>query len=234
MIDYGKWSQPGVPQKGWTCTGSYDSCENGEEIHRVCEMCERQPIRYVHVMGHDDYPGPLECGCDCAAKMGLEYTAGLQAARERERVLKLAAQKRIRDRKRQEAEEQRARERVEALARWEADRLARYEREGGEERSRFADDSGWKTSRRGTPYINVDGYHIVVFERRHGGWGVGISPLLREGETMWGRRTYRTEREARLGAYDALKIMPPPPAAEDFDADPAWIPPLEPMEEEAR
>ncbi|GHV93821.1 hypothetical protein AGMMS50293_01410 [Spirochaetia bacterium] len=40
----GKWSEPGVPYKGWTCI----DVEDIEEPCLTCEMCESQLIRYVH------------------------------------------------------------------------------------------------------------------------------------------------------------------------------------------
>lgn len=49
---FGKWSMPGVPHKGWTCI----DIEDLGAPDAVCEMCERQDIRYVHAMEHPDYP----------------------------------------------------------------------------------------------------------------------------------------------------------------------------------
>lgn len=44
----GKWSQPNVPHKGWVC----ETVENSGSGGPMCEMCEAQEIRYVHVMSH--------------------------------------------------------------------------------------------------------------------------------------------------------------------------------------
>jgi hypothetical protein len=49
----GKWSQAGVPHKGWTCT----DIEDLGEPSATCEMCETQEIRYVHHMEHSNYTG---------------------------------------------------------------------------------------------------------------------------------------------------------------------------------
>ena len=87
----GRWGQPGVPHKGWQCVDCYDSCVDGEELHMTCEMCETQAIRYVHAMRHKDYPDDLECGCICAEHMEADY----EAPRERERVLRNTAQRRL-------------------------------------------------------------------------------------------------------------------------------------------
>jgi hypothetical protein len=64
----GKWSQPGVPHTGWHCVGTKDLREQGVE-YSVCQMCESQKIRFVHTMVHANYPGALDCGCDCAGHM---------------------------------------------------------------------------------------------------------------------------------------------------------------------
>lgn len=48
----GKWAEPGVPHRGWTCVGVHDV----EDERQTCEMCEGQEIRYVHAMEHPNYP----------------------------------------------------------------------------------------------------------------------------------------------------------------------------------
>lgn len=65
MRAYGKWSDPGVPHKGWRCVKIQD---RGEPSH-TCEMCETTSVRYVHTMEHDDYPTELYVGCVCAGNM---------------------------------------------------------------------------------------------------------------------------------------------------------------------
>ena len=82
----GKWSQQGVPHKGWTCTGVDDLGAPDS----VCEMCEKQPIRYVHYMEHPDYPDELGVGCVCAGHMEQDY----EAARNRELSIKNASHRR--------------------------------------------------------------------------------------------------------------------------------------------
>lgn len=84
--DRGKWSQPGVPHKGWTCS----DVEDLEDPSLVCEMCETVEIRYVHHMEHPDYPETLRVGCVCAEHMEENYTA----PRERERLLRAIARRR--------------------------------------------------------------------------------------------------------------------------------------------
>ena len=78
----GKWSQPGVPHKGWTCI----DIEDLGEPSATCEMCETQEVRYVHHMQHPHYPDILGCGCVCAGHMEGDY----EGARQREQVLRNA------------------------------------------------------------------------------------------------------------------------------------------------
>lgn len=82
----GKWSQPGVPHKGWTCVGVDDL----EEPSQECEMCESVDIRFVHYMEHPDYPGTLGVGCICAEHMEDDYVR----PREREAGIRLIARRR--------------------------------------------------------------------------------------------------------------------------------------------
>jgi hypothetical protein len=84
----GKWEQPGVPHKGWTCVG----IEDLESPEAICQMCEVQPIRYVHTMVHQDYADALECGCVCAGHMEGDY----EGARRRETILRNASGRRRR------------------------------------------------------------------------------------------------------------------------------------------
>ncbi len=84
----GKWTRPDVPHRGWTCIDVYD---DGSPPSRICEMCEKQEIRYVHVLEHPEYDGPLSVGCICAEAMEEDYTE----PREREQRLKgIAARRR--------------------------------------------------------------------------------------------------------------------------------------------
>ena len=83
---YGKWSDPGVPHKGWAFIDFDDLGEPSE----TCEMCEYQAIRYVHVMQHESHPVPLRCGCECASKMSGDY----EGPQRRERLAKSVAARR--------------------------------------------------------------------------------------------------------------------------------------------
>jgi hypothetical protein len=82
----GKWSESGVPKKGWTCDGIDDLGSPSQ----TCEMCESVEIRYVHEMSHPRYPGSLLVGCVCAEHMEDDYVR----PREREARLRKAASRR--------------------------------------------------------------------------------------------------------------------------------------------
>jgi len=152
----GKWSQTGVPHKGWVCNGIDDL----GAPDATCEMCEVQPIRYVHYMAHLDYPDELAVGCVCAGHMEQDYAA----ARDRERVLRNAARRRLN---------------------W----LSRKR----------------KVSRNGNPYLDTDGFNIVVFPKGQS-WSARIVEKATD-ETHFARRQYETEDKAKLGAFDAMNFL---------------------------
>lgn len=83
---FGKWSVSGVPHRGWSCI----DIEDLGSPEAVCEMCERQDIRYVHAMQHPNYPETLHCGCICAGHMEED----VERARRREASMKNAARRR--------------------------------------------------------------------------------------------------------------------------------------------
>lgn len=78
---FGKWSDKGVPHKGWTCI---DTDDLGSDNMQTCEMCEASEIRYTHTMTHPSYEGPLVVGVVCAGHMEED----LQRARRREREVR--------------------------------------------------------------------------------------------------------------------------------------------------
>lgn len=84
----GKWSDPGVPHRGWICVDTEDL---GEDTI-VCEMCEVMEIRHVHVMEHPEYGDTLRCGCVCAGNMECDYAR----ARRREAKMRNRASRRER------------------------------------------------------------------------------------------------------------------------------------------
>ena len=84
----GKWSDKGLPHKGWTCI----DIEDLGEPNKLCEMCESQNIRYVHYMEHPNYPETLGVGCICSGHMESD----LVAAKVRDSKMHSRAQKRTR------------------------------------------------------------------------------------------------------------------------------------------
>jgi hypothetical protein len=83
---HGKWSLLGVPHKGWTCV----DIEDLGEPSAICEMCEKQSIRYVHYLKHPDYKDTLRVGCICAGHM----EDNLLSARKRDDFMKSRNNKR--------------------------------------------------------------------------------------------------------------------------------------------
>lgn len=84
----GKWSEKGVPHKGWECV----EVEDLGKPAAVCKMCESQAIRYAHYMQHPDYPNILIVGCVCAGHMEED----LAAAQLRDKEMRSRAGKRKR------------------------------------------------------------------------------------------------------------------------------------------
>lgn len=84
----GKWSNPGVPHRGWRCVDIEDLGAPQAE----CRMCESQTIRYVHHMQHPNYSEVLGVGCVCAGHMEEDVAA----ARGREVSMRSRASKRKR------------------------------------------------------------------------------------------------------------------------------------------
>lgn len=84
----GKWSEPGVPKKGWECV----NVEDLGEPSKLCEMCEGVHIRYVHYMANTRYPYILACGEICAGHMEED----LVGAERRDKTMRSTAGKRKR------------------------------------------------------------------------------------------------------------------------------------------
>jgi hypothetical protein len=147
-INYGKWSQPGVPHKGWACVGWNDL---GRDKREICEMCERMEIRYVHVMEHKDYLDTLRCGCVCAGNM----SGDMVSARQREKTMRNHAAERHRL-------EQQAGTKSTAWGKLSSDGIFKV--------SKIL----WGVSVNGNPYCNLGNYHLVVYPR-DGNWVVQVT-----------------------------------------------------------
>lgn len=63
----GKWLDNVTPKRGWACTGAEDL---GTGVTEECEMCEREQVRYIHLMTHGNQePLELRVGCICSGHM---------------------------------------------------------------------------------------------------------------------------------------------------------------------
>ncbi|MCG9969898.1 hypothetical protein L9W92_18025 [Pelotomaculum terephthalicicum JT] len=77
------WEKPGIPHKGWVCTGMIDLREDDPDAElETCEMCGKEGIRYVHMMEHPQYPQIVRTGRVCAENMERDYAAPGQRERE--------------------------------------------------------------------------------------------------------------------------------------------------------
>lgn len=84
----GKWSDPGVPHRGWT----WKSVADLGAPEQDCEMCEAMTIRYVHEMTHPKLRRPFRVGVVCAGNMAQD----LEGPRTRETAVKSLAARRER------------------------------------------------------------------------------------------------------------------------------------------
>jgi hypothetical protein len=75
----GKWLDKVTPKGGWITT----QVEDLESPSLTCEMCDRETIRYAHMMTHPRYVGALSVGCICAGYM----TGDIAGAKKHEATL---------------------------------------------------------------------------------------------------------------------------------------------------
>lgn len=72
-----EWNKRGIPHKGWICIDVLDLREEADSAQEFeyaqCEMCDKEKLRFVHVMKHPEYPDILNVGCICAEKMSDDY-----------------------------------------------------------------------------------------------------------------------------------------------------------------
>ncbi|MGH7047565.1 MAG: hypothetical protein ACREE2_14380 [Stellaceae bacterium] len=74
---HGRWSDPGLPHKGWTDTDISDLGPD-EGDWRTCEMCLSSRVRYQHHMQHSEYAGELAVGLTCAGNMSEDYIGAVR------------------------------------------------------------------------------------------------------------------------------------------------------------
>jgi hypothetical protein len=202
MACRGRWSEPGLPHKGWTCT----NVEDLEDLIGSCEMCNTD-IRYVHHMEHPDYPEALGVGCICAGHMEQNY----EAARDRQREAEKATARRRRAAKRAAEEalrraeaEARAREWQAELAEWRRRRKAAELADWERRREAWPGRPGWRPSQRNPDnlVLYVGGVYVTVMPSRYaaGAYGVAV-----HGNFQWG---FRSLDAAKLHAFDVLYPRP--------------------------
>lgn len=68
----GLYSEPNFPHKGWR---EVDCEDLGKGNSEICEACEQQDIRFVHILEHDDYSGQIRVGCICAENLTEDYAS---------------------------------------------------------------------------------------------------------------------------------------------------------------
>ncbi len=83
----GKWKDKVTPKSLWKC----QDVEDLGNANLLCEMCEREYVRYAHTMKHTNHEN-LTVGCICAGHM----EGDLKASKERESYLHSRQQRRAR------------------------------------------------------------------------------------------------------------------------------------------
>jgi hypothetical protein len=68
-LSQGNWVARGFPKTGWHCGTMKDG---GREGH-ICEMCGVAEVRWLHMMAHEERPGFLAVGLDCAQDLGSDF-----------------------------------------------------------------------------------------------------------------------------------------------------------------
>jgi hypothetical protein len=81
----GKWKDKVTPKSLWKC----QDVEDLGSANLLCQMCEREYVRYAHTMQHDNHEN-LTVGCICAGHM----EGDLKSAKGRESYLHSRHQRR--------------------------------------------------------------------------------------------------------------------------------------------
>jgi hypothetical protein len=94
------WSTRGFPHRGWKCIRVVDLNPDKRPANEVaymrCQACGQDPIRFVHMLVHDDWPEPVEVGRSCAARLTGDYVN----SRRRESELRNRSKRRVAARRR--------------------------------------------------------------------------------------------------------------------------------------
>jgi hypothetical protein len=166
-------------------------------------MCDKEKIRYVHVLTHPSVPGKLLVGRVCGGKM----TGDLEDVEHHERQLKNAAA--ARRRALTAAREKAERERTAALLRRADERnlilRAMHEPRVGfdvplvlkAKRAWTHNEEAWKDDQRTFEGIRCGTARTL--DNRYRGW-----VLIPGGKRAWTTSAYPTVRVARFGLYEAV------------------------------
>ncbi len=73
----------------------------------------------------------------------------------------------------------------------------------GDRRKRWLTRRGWKISAHRNPFINTDGFNIVIFPHGDGSWGGRIKEQ-NTGHSVWLKERYNTADAAKLAAFDEM------------------------------
>ncbi len=72
---------------------------------------------------------------------------------------------------------------------------------------KVAEDLTWRTSRKGNPWVNIDGFNITIYQRS-GDWFYRIKRLDTD-DGVWSDDWSPTELDAKAKALEALENMKP-------------------------
>lgn len=68
-----RWNLPNIPHKEWTLENVIDIKEDNQGIddikYETCMMCNKERIRFIHILKHKKIEEEFRVGCICAEKM---------------------------------------------------------------------------------------------------------------------------------------------------------------------
>jgi hypothetical protein len=82
----GFWRDLAFPKSGWHC----NTMEDGGRDGRICGMCGVAEVQWLHLMAHEERPGLLAVGLDCAQDLGGDFD------RARRRMTAFSFERRVR------------------------------------------------------------------------------------------------------------------------------------------
>ena len=64
----------------------------------------------------------------------------------------------------------------------------------------------WRTSLNGNPFLNTDGFNVVVFQKFDGSWS-GMVTNQETNKHVKAQRRYQTEEQVKLAAFDTMMLL---------------------------